>query len=73
MYKKKILFELKQQTQKEKIEKKKRFENVMRVINENNFVNLLQLSSQKSTFKNDIATRTIKNKTFYRNDKNLNN
>ena len=44
----------------------------MRVINENDFVNIKLLLSQKSTFKNDITTFTINNKTFYRNDKSLN-
>ena len=72
LYKKKILLELKRQTLKKKIEKKKCFENVMRAINENDFVNLLQFSSQKSVFKNVKAAFTIKNKIFYRNDKSLN-
>ena len=37
----------------------------MRAINENDFVNLSKFLLQKSTFKNNIATRTTKNKTFY--------
>ena len=36
-------------------------------------MNLLQFSSQKPTFKNNTTTFTIKNKFFYRDDKNLNN
>ena len=42
-------------------------------MNENNFVNLLQFSSQKSTFKNDTTAATVKNRTFYRDNKSLNN
>ena len=39
--------------------KKKRFKNVTRAINENDFVNLLQFSLQKSTSKNTLKNDTI--------------
>ena len=55
----------------EKIKKKERSKNVTRTINENDFVNLLQLSSQKLTFRNDTTTFIFKNKTFYCDDKSL--
>ena len=44
---------------------------MMRAINENNFVNLSQFSSQKSTLKNNTTTTTIKNKIFYCDNKSL--
>ena len=43
-----------------------------RVINENDFVNLLQLSLQKQTSKNVITIQNIKNKIIYRDNKSLN-
>ena len=73
LYKKFFFFKFKRQTQAKKKIKKKRFENVMRAINENDFVNLSQFSLQKSAFKNDTTTIIIKNKTFYCDSKNLSN
>ena len=72
LYKKKIFFEFKRQIQlKKNNEKKERFENVTQTMNDDDFVDLSQFSSQIRTSKNDM-TEKIKNKIIHRDDKNLN-
>ena len=46
---------------------------MMRTMNENDFVNLSQFSSQESASRNDKTTFTIRNKISHRDGKNLNN